>query len=148
MTGTTTDHPASASRAAVAVRATVSRVRRRIMAVTDGADLTPSQASALMRIARNEAATASGLAAAEKVTPQSIAVTIAALDRDGYIVRTPDPRDGRRQLLEATEKGRNRVEGALDAGRAWLETALADRFSETERQSIIAAMGLLERLLD
>ena len=62
-------------------------------------------------------------------------------------MRSPDPSDGRRQLVEATDHGRARVEDARDAGREWLETALAERYTEAERQTIIAAMALLERVL-
>ncbi|MDF0529355.1 MarR family transcriptional regulator [Tsukamurella sp. 8F] len=137
----------SAFRAALDLRAVTSRLRRRIMAITDTDELTPGQASVLMRIARGEAMTASALARAERVTPQSMTVTVAALQRAGYVTRTADPGDGRRQLLEATEAGRARVDGALDAGRAWLETALAEQYSEDERQTIIAAMTLVERIL-
>ncbi len=101
----------------------------------------------LIRVSRAGASTASALAALERVKPQSMAVTLAALEQAGCIVRTPDPLDGRRQIVEATELGRARVEGALDAGRAWLETAMAEQYTEAERQTIIAAMALLERLV-
>lgn len=139
---------ASAFRAALEVRAIMSRLRRRVMAVGDGEDLTSGQASVLIRVARAEATTASALAAAERVKPQSMAATLASLEKAGCIERTPDPTDGRRQIVAATDLGRARVEGALDAGRAWLETTLAEQYTEGERQTIIAAMALLERMLD
>ncbi len=55
----------SAFRTALEVRVITSRLRRRIMSVTDGSDLTSGQASALLRIARGNVTTASALAAAE-----------------------------------------------------------------------------------
>jgi len=138
----------SAFRAALDVRAVTSRLRRRVMSVTDDESLTGGQAAVLMRIARGGTTSASALAGAEHVSPQAMAVTLGVLQQRGYVVRSPDPSDGRRQLVEATDEGRARVEDARDAGREWLETALAERYTETERQTIIAAMALLERLLD
>lgn len=137
----------SAFRAALDLRAVTSRLRRRVMAVTDDESLTGGQAAVLMRIARGDATTASALAVAERVSPQAMAVTLGALRQRGYIVRSPDPTDGRRQLVEVTSEGRARVEEARDAGREWLETALSEQCTEAERQTIITAMAILERLI-
>jgi DNA-binding MarR family transcriptional regulator len=57
--------------------------------------------SALTRLGRGEVSTASALATAEHVRPQSMAVTLAALERMGLIMRTPDQSDGRRQIIIA-----------------------------------------------
>lgn len=102
--------------ASLDVRAVVSRLRRRILQVTDAEDLTPSQASVLMRIRRGDAITASALAAAEQVRQQSMAVTLSSLQQLGLITRSPDPSDGRRQIIELTEAGRERAEGNRHAG--------------------------------
>jgi DNA-binding MarR family transcriptional regulator len=115
------------------------------MSVTDADDITPTQASVLTRIGWGEVTTASALATAEHVRPQSMAVTLATLEQLGLIVRTADPTDGRRQLVELTEAGRGRVDVARDAGHEWLATSLQSGFTEDERQQIIAAMRLLER---
>ncbi len=139
---------ASALQAALDVRVVVARLRRRLMAVTDADDLSPAQASVLARLGRGDVSTASALATAEHVTPQSMAVTLATLERAGLIVRTPDPTDGRRQIVELTDAGRARVEDVRDAGHVWLTTSMQSRFTEQERQTIIEAMALLERLAD
>src|SRR5690348_15182951 len=99
----------SALRASLDVRVSLSRLRRRLMAVTDGPGLSPTQASVLMRIGRGDAMTASALAAVERVTPQSMATTLAGLAAAGLVVRTPDPHDGRRQIVELTAAGVARV---------------------------------------
>jgi DNA-binding MarR family transcriptional regulator len=136
----------SALQASLDVRVVLGRLRRQLMSVADGDDLTPGQASVLMRVARDEVATASALAALEQVRPQSMTVTLAALEQAGLIQRTTDPHDGRRHLVEITDAGRARVEGARDARHEWLTTRMQSEFTETERQRIIAAMRLLERL--
>lgn len=75
-----------------------------------------------------------------------MAATLAALDQYGLIQRNPDPGDGRRQLVTLTDAGRERVEGTRQARSEWLARALQDRCTEDERQTVIEAMALLERL--
>ncbi|MFE2962285.1 MarR family winged helix-turn-helix transcriptional regulator [Streptomyces sp. NPDC059340] len=140
----------SAARAARDLRVAFNRLRRRIreVAETEGEaqDLTPSQVSALTLVSKSGAATASGLAAAEGVRPQSMAATLAALDQYGLIERNPDPGDGRRQLVTLTDAGRERIEGTRQARAEWLARAFEDRCTEAERQTVIEAMAVLERL--
>ncbi|MEV0182222.1 MarR family transcriptional regulator [Streptomyces sp. NPDC050625] len=139
----------SAARAARDLRVVFSRLRRRIREIArDEAEgvLTPSQESALTLVGKHGAATASALASAEGVRPQSMAATLAALDQHGLIRRAPDPDDGRRQLVTLTESGRARVEGNRQAREEWLARAFQDRFTEEERQTVLDALKLMERL--
>ncbi|MGW3912426.1 MarR family transcriptional regulator [Streptomyces sp. NPDC005070] len=160
----------SAARAAQDLRVAFSLLRRRIREVSETRDpaqglaqdpargsaedpargstqdLTPSQISALTLVSKSGAATASALAAVEGVRPQSMAATLAALDQFGLIQRNPDPGDGRRQLVTLTDAGRERVEGTRQARSEWLARAFEERCTEDERQTVIAAMALLERL--
>ncbi|MGW7402691.1 MarR family winged helix-turn-helix transcriptional regulator [Streptomyces sp. NPDC054833] len=139
----------SAARAARDLRVVFSRLRRRIREIArDEAEgvLTPSQESALTLVGKHGAATASALASAEGVRPQSMAATLAALDQHGLIRRAPDPDDGRRQLVTLTESGRARVEGNRQAREEWLARAFQDRFTEEERQTVLDALELMERL--
>ncbi|WP_406431633.1 MarR family transcriptional regulator [Streptomyces sp. NBC_00631] len=136
----------SATRAARDLRVMFSRMRRRIREVAQDTDLTPSQESALTLVSKHGAATASALAAAEGVRPQSMAATLAALDQHGLIRRSPDPTDGRRQLVTLTEAGQARVEGNRQARDEWLARAFQDRYTEDERRTLLTAIELLERL--
>ena len=136
----------SAARAARDLRVVVTRLRRRLREVAEDEELTPPQVSALTLIAKHGAATASALATAEGVRPQSMATTLAALDRHGLIRRSPDPDDGRRQLVTLTDAGRRRVEGDRQAREEWLARALQDRFTEDERRTVLEGLALLERL--
>jgi DNA-binding MarR family transcriptional regulator len=138
---------ASALQASLDLRVVLGRLRRRLLSVTDGDDITPAQASVLMRVGRGDVTTATALATAEHIRPQSMAVTLAGLEQLGLITRTADPTDGRRQIVELTTAGRDRVEGARDAGQEWLATSLQNEFTESERQQVITALRLLERLV-
>ncbi|MEV8523936.1 MarR family transcriptional regulator [Streptomyces sp. NPDC052000] len=146
MADTADDISTSALRAARDVRVVFNRLRRRLREVADTQDLTPSQVSALALVDKSGAASASALAAAEGVRPQSMAATLAALDQQGLIQRRPDPQDGRRQLVTLTEAGRERAAGNRQARVEWLTRALQDRCTEEERGTIIEAMALMERL--
>jgi DNA-binding MarR family transcriptional regulator len=136
----------SAARSARDLRVVFSRLRRRIREVATDEDLTPSQESALTLVGKHGAATASALASAEGVRPQSMAATLAALDQHGLIRRSPDPEDGRRQLVTLTETGRERIEDNRQVREEWLARAFEDRYTERERRTILDALALMERL--
>jgi DNA-binding MarR family transcriptional regulator len=136
----------SAACAARDLRVVFSRLRRRLREVAEDDQLTPPQVSALTLVAKHGAATAGALAKAEGVRPQSMATTLAALDRQDLIRRSPDPDDGRRRLVTLTEAGRLRVEGDRQARDEWLARALQDRYTEDERRTVLEGLTLLERL--
>lgn len=133
-------------RAAREIRVVYSRLRRQLRELYDTRELTPSQTSVLSRLDKEGPKSASELATAERVRPQSMAATLAVLDERGMVRRRPDPGDGRRQLVSLTAAGREFVTDKRRAGEEWMARTLQDRFSEDERQTIIAAMALLDRL--
>lgn len=69
-------------------------------------DVTASQSAALGRLLRDGTTTTADLARAEGVRPQSMGATVQALVELGLVEREPDPADGRRTLVSATEAGR------------------------------------------
>ena len=105
-----------------------------------------AQASVLSRLDREGAQTASGLAAGERVRPQSMAQTLAELETAGLIERRPDPADRRSSRIELTEEGRNRVLEGRGRREDWLAAAIAAELSPSEQRALLAAVPLLQRL--
>jgi DNA-binding MarR family transcriptional regulator len=137
----------SAVRAAQEVRVAVGRLRRRMRETQDRSALTPSQVSVLSRLDREGPRTASELAAAEGVRPQSVAVSVGVLEERGLVARRPDPDDRRRQTISLAPAGRALLDSTRAASEEWLARALQERLTEDERATVIAAMGLLDRVL-
>jgi DNA-binding MarR family transcriptional regulator len=137
-----------AVRVARELRVVFGRLRRRLREVGGAGDLTPSQMSVLSRLDKDGPASASALANAERIRPQSMAATLAALDEHGLLERAPDPDDGRRQLISLTPAGRARLEDNRQAREEWLARTIRDRYSADEVRTLDAALTLLDRLSD
>ena len=138
----------SAAVAARDLRVVVSRLRRQLRCLAVDLDLTPSQTAVLTRLWKEGASSASALAGAERVRPQSMATIVAALEQHGLVARAPDPEDGRRQVVSLTDEGRRRAESDRQVREEWLARAIHERYSESERRTILDALSLLERLTD
>src|SRR5215475_1612915 len=82
------------------------RVVRRLRQGHVPGDLTLSEASVLSRLDRTGRATPGELAVEERVKPQAMCTTLAALERRGLVGRTGDPTDRRRVLMSTTATGR------------------------------------------
>ncbi len=143
----TLDEPTgTAARAAREVRVGINRLRRRLRETQDARELTASQTSLLSRLDRDGPASASELAAAERVRPQSVAASLAVLEERALVERQRDPEDGRRQEVSLTADGRALLDSTRAAGEEWLARALSDHLTEPERRTVIEAMTLLDRI--
>jgi DNA-binding MarR family transcriptional regulator len=138
----------SATQAASEVRVVFGRVKRRLKELAETDDLTPSQSSVLSRLDKDGPASASELAAAERIRPQSVAAILSALRETNLIQRHPDPSDGRRQVVSLTTAGRHRLQGDRKVRQEWLAQTLQDHCTEAERQTIIKALALLDNALE
>ncbi|MCP2324038.1 DNA-binding MarR family transcriptional regulator [Hamadaea flava] len=137
----------SANQAASELRAVFSRLRRRLRESYSADGITPSQTAVLIRLAKDGPATLSELAAAERVRPQSMATTLSAMDGRGLLTRTADPTDGRRIQIALSEPGQELFADRRRASEEWLARALQERCTEEERQTVLAALAVLDRLV-
>ncbi len=133
---------------ATELRVTLGKLKRRLREQVSGGELTPSQVSVLLRLEKDGAATASSLARAEGMRPQSMAPVIAALEAAGLVSGAPDPNDGRQSLLSLTDACRTWVQNGRAAREDWLSRTIAARLTEQEQRDLAAAVELLKRLVD
>ena len=129
-------------------RAVLSKLKRRMREQGHGRDLTPSQTSVLLRLEKDGAATASSLARAEGMRPQSIVPIIAALESARLVRGKPDPKDGRQTLLSLTEACRISMAQGRAAKEDWFTRMLEARFTAAEQDKLVEAVTLLRRLVD
>jgi DNA-binding MarR family transcriptional regulator len=137
-----------AARAARELRVAVGRLHRRLRLVANEGGLSASQSSALARIAKGEADTAAALAAMDGVRPQSMAATVASLEKDGLLVRSGDPADGRRAILRMTPEGEALFFGGRAARQEWLSSTLREKLDDAELATVLQAAALLQRLTE
>lgn len=131
---------------AAALRVSVGLLRRRLMQAHREGDLTLPERSALARLDREGPSTASVLARAEQISPQSMGETLASLQSRGLVARRADPLDGRRVILSLTDAGRTAVRQRRSEREEQLARALSAEFSVAELAQLAAATRLLERL--
>jgi DNA-binding MarR family transcriptional regulator len=136
----------TAVQAASDVRVVFGRLQRRLRELADAEDLTPSQSSVLVRLDKDGPATASALAAAERVRPQSMAATVGVLLELGLVARSPDLADKRRQVLSLSAAGVEYLQGGRRVRQEWLAAALQERCTEEQRLALIAAWALLDEV--
>ncbi len=90
---------------AAALRVSIGLLVRRLRQAQPDGGVTLPETSALARLDRGGPATPSELARLERISPQSMGATIAALEARGLVERRPDPGDGRRAVISLTEAG-------------------------------------------
>ena len=128
------------------LRVVLGRLVRRLRA--ERRDLSLAQLTVLGRLDRDGLTGVSAIAAAERVRPQSVASTVAALEEAGLISRRPDPGDGRRVVIELTPAGREALAVAPRRREGWLADAIARDLTADERRVLAEAVTLLRRLAD
>lgn len=142
-----TDHP-SAEQVAADLSAVVGRLNRRLRTASPESLLTPSQRSVLGRLDTDGPATTAALARVEYVRPQSMRLTLAALESRGLVERAPDPADGRQVVMSVTAEGRDTLAGVRAAKQGWLSGAIAAELDAAERRALADAVALLRRVTE
>jgi DNA-binding MarR family transcriptional regulator len=131
---------------AAALRVSIGLLLRRLRHVQVEGELTLPESSALTRLDRGGPTTSSALAKLEQISPQSMGATLGALEVRGLVERRPDPQDGRRAVISVTGAGLQMLRNKRNARTQQLARALANEFTRSELQQLMAAAPLLERL--
>lgn len=130
------------------LRLAVRRLMARLRQESAGDELTQSQRAVIARLDAQGPSTIAALARAEAVRPQSMGATVAAIETEGFVRRSPDPGDGRRAVISLTDAGRRTLAESRARRQEWLEGAMEARLSQAELATIRDAVGVLNRLVE
>lgn len=133
---------------AAEIRAVYRKLKLRYREHGGGNDLTPSQASVLLRLEKDGAATVSSLARAEGMRPQSMSAIVTPLQESGLVSGAADPSDGRQTLMSLTPRCLKWLQEGRAARQDWLTTTITQKLSAHEQEKLRAAVELLKRLVE
>jgi DNA-binding MarR family transcriptional regulator len=127
----------------------ISQLARRLRAASAAAEgaLTPSQVSVVRRLGRDGPETTAALARAEIVRPQSMRMTLGALEERGLVARAPHPTDGRQIVFSLTDDGVRLRGTGRQARRGWLAEAIGTELDPAEQRGLSEAVTMLHRLI-
>jgi DNA-binding MarR family transcriptional regulator len=134
--------------AAAELRVTVGRLARRLRQAHAVGELTLSEVSVLARLDREGPAAPGVLAESERVRPQAMGTTLAALERRDLVRRSPDAVDGRRVVMAVTPAGRTLLRDRRSESAQRIAQAMAEGLTAAERRRLLAALPLLDRLAE
>ena len=137
-----------ASTLAAGIRAVSRKLKLRLREHGGGNDLTPSQASVLLRLEKDGPATVSSLARAEGMRPQSMSAIVTPLQESGLVGSAPDPHDGRQTLISLTPKCLKWIQKSRAAKQDWLTSTISQKLSLYEQEKLLAALELLTRIVE
>jgi DNA-binding MarR family transcriptional regulator len=139
--------PPTATDTALRLRAAVARIDRLLAREVLGSALTRTQFSVLGALARQGQQRLSALADREGLNPTMLSRVVGALEKAGWVERTPDPGDGRAVVAAITGEGRQRYE-QLQADRSALVQEYLDGLDADDAARLAAALPLLEGLAE
>jgi DNA-binding MarR family transcriptional regulator len=137
-----------ASALALEMRTLIGKLRRRLRDQTGHEDFTSSQVSVVLRLEKDGPVTASNLARAEAMRPQSMSAAIAPLEAAGLVSGAPDPNDGRQTLLSLTPQCRDLLQKRRAAKQDWLTRTIQAKLSAQEQAKLAEALKILARLAE
>lgn len=135
-----------AVRVGMELRLVVGRIARRLRQAHAVGELTLSEISVLARLDRDGAASPGVLAEEERVRPQAMGSTLAALEQRGLVGRRPDAVDGRRIVMSVTAAGSKVLRDRRSESTHRIAQALSEEFTAAERRQLSAVLPLLDRL--
>ena len=129
-----------------ALRLAVLRLSRRLRQESAGSEeITPSQMSALVVLARMGELTLGELATVERIAPPSMTRIAARLEAQGLLERRVDSSDRRVARVAISPAGEEVLSQSREKGDAFVTARLA-QLTEEERHVLARAVPLLERL--
>jgi DNA-binding MarR family transcriptional regulator len=136
----------SADAAAHEIRTSLFRLVRRLRQERPEGELSYSKLNVLGWLEREGPMTNADLAAAERVTPQTMMRATADLVATELISRADNPADRRQVLLKITPAGTTLVREDRRRRDSFLAQAMESTLTPTEREFLRLAAGLMDKL--
>jgi DNA-binding MarR family transcriptional regulator len=130
------------------VRVSVARLARRLRQERPPNDLGLTKMSVLSQLHRLGPASPKALAEREKVQPQSLTRTLAALEENALVAREPHPTDARQNVITITEKGQDLLRHDRQRRDEWLGGVIEAQLSPVEQDMLRVAAKLLDTLTE
>ncbi|MGF6888211.1 DNA-binding MarR family transcriptional regulator [Nocardia sp. GAS34] len=125
----------------------VGRITRLLRRAGDLGSLSTGSAAALATLVRSGPMRLGDLAGVERVSAPTMSRIVTVLEKAGYVERSPDPIDGRAQVLSATAPATDLVNGLTSARIQRFAQAL-DTLDDDERRSLATTLTKVVDLLD
>lgn len=107
---------------------------------------TTSQSETLSLLERTGPLSVAELAERRKVKHQSMRLVAGQLESEGLISRSPNPTDGRSQLLSITQEGLTKLSRSREARTSQIAKVIEERLTDEERRTLAAAILVIDRL--
>jgi DNA-binding MarR family transcriptional regulator len=107
--------------------------------------LSMSQIGAMFHIARHGALSVSDISEELGVTSAAASQMVDRLVHQGIILRSENPQDRRAKQIVLTERGRQVLQGSIDARQKWLDELSALLTPQEEEQVVAALLILIEK---
>ena len=124
----------------------LARRLRAVAAQHEGAMVSMTQASVLMRLEEGGPSTIADLARREGIKPQTMGTAIAALEEMGIVKRKAHPIDRRQMNIQITPKGSVLRKTYRVRKYTWLAEA-EGRLDAQDRETLLAASAVMRRML-
>jgi|SRR5579859_168870 len=131
---------------AEALRGPLLRVSRKLRQEGQKAGLTAQETLILGYLKKNPGAGVSELADMEQISRPTMSSHVKRLERAGWLTRTDDAQDGRRQGLTVTAAGARKHEAIQRLRNDWLAARLSN-LTPNERERLMSAAAPLLRLV-
>ena len=131
---------------AEALRAPILKVSRKLRQEGQKVGLSAQEALILGYLKRNPGAGVSELADFEQISRPTMSSHVKRLEAAGWITRSDDAQDGRRQGLSVTPAGARKHEAIQRRRSDWLAERLV-RLTPAEREALMAAAAPLLKLV-
>lgn len=141
------DHTTEPVALANRLRPVLLKLNRELRREVHPLGVTGGQVALLVQIRREPGIGVRGLATRERISPAGMSGHVDRLERLGLVLRTPDPRDRRRQGLSVTPSGESVLRSVRERRTAWLAERLSG-LSDNQLAAVDAAVEPLLRLVE